>query len=557
MILDKINGVIRTGTGLELGLEFSNEYGDITINPSELKKASQKKNQNIEELVEYINKVLLDDLKEVVEKTEYKNGFFNIYLSDKAVTVELAEINKGVDLYIINPDCKGRTVVFDYSSPNIAKPFSVGHLRSTIIGQANLNCHKALGYETVGINHIGDWGTQFGKLVVAFKKWGDEDKIEKDPIISLNELYVKFHREVQSDPKLEDEAREWFVKLENNDTEARRLWEKCVAWSFVEFDQLYRKLGIKIDHVMGESFYIGMLEDIVSELKDKNLLVESEGAQVVELEGMPPALIKKTDGATLYFTRDLAALKYRIEKYKPVKIIYHVGNDQSLHFRQLQEVAKKLGWLVETEIVFAGHGLLRLPEGKMSTREGRVVLLGDLINQAVRKSIKIIEEKNPELENKAVVAQKIGVSAIKYSDLSQNRKSDIVFSFEKAITMEGNSGPYIQYSYARMTSLINKFKKDYPSILPEAAFDNESNELAKLLIKTPFILLGSSIGSNPNIICEHAYKISNSFNSYYEKEKIITENKDLTRKKIFIVFIAREVLGKLLDILGLDRLDKI
>jgi len=555
MMLVIINKAIKDIIGFELGLEFSNRYGEIAVSPGELEKASRKKNRNVEDMINDLGRALPNNLKETVKRTEYINGFFNIYLTDKAIVAELLKIKEGIDSYIINRDIAGQTIVFDYSSPNIAKPFSVGHLRSTIIGQANLNCHQAIGYKTVGINHIGDWGTQFGKLIVAIKKWGDEDKIKKDPIASLNKLYIRFHNETEKDPKLEDEAREWFAKLENNDAEARRLWEKSVKWSLAEFDQLYKKLGIKIDYVLGESFYISMLEDVVSELRDKDLLIESEGALVVELDDLPPALIRKTDGTTLYLTRDLAALKYRIEKYKPVKIIYHVGNDQSLHFRQLQEVAKKLGWLAKTEIVFAGHGLLRLPEGKMSTRAGRVILLDDLIDQAVQKSVKIIEEKNPELSDKIAIAQKIGVSAIKYSDLSQNRKSDIVFSFEKAITMEGNSAPYIQYAYARMTSLINKFKNNCPSLSPDEAPENE--ELAKLLIKTPSVLLGASVGSNPNIICKHAYKISNSFNSYYEKNKIITKNEDSTRKKIFIVFIAREVLGKLLDILGLSRLDKI
>lgn len=555
MMLEKITEAIKEALGFKLNLEFSKRFGELSINPSELIKVGKEKALAVDDLVLKLTDATSTALGGVVEKTEYKNGFFNIYLSDKVVAEELSKMLKDVDSYVVDSGVGGKTAVFDYSSPNIAKPFSVGHLRSTIIGQANLNCHKAVGYKTVGINHIGDWGTQFGKLIVAIKKWGDEDKIEKDPITNLNELYVKFHREVENNPKLDDDAREWFVKLEKNDDEARRLWEKCVAWSFVEFDQLYEKLGVKIDHVLGESFYEGMLDDVVAELKDKGLLTESEGALIVELDGMTPALVKKTDGATLYFTRDLAALKYRITEYKPSKIVYHVGNDQSLHFRQLKEVADKLGWLDNTEIVFAGHGLLRLPEGKMSTREGRVVLLGDLIDQAVKKSITIIDNKNPELKNKAEVAQKIGVSAIKYSDLSQNRKSDIVFSMDKAITMEGNSGPYIQYSYARMTSLINKFKSQQKE--PVAVLEEEGKELGKLLLATPQVLLSAANSSSPSIVCEHAYKIANLFNGYYEKEKIITDDKQLTSKKIFIVLTTREVLGKLLDVLGLNKLDEI
>ena len=557
MMFAEINKAIKDGVGFGVGLEYSDRFGDITISPSELIKLGKDTKLSTNDLVAKLADVISANLSGIVEKTEYKGGFFNLFLSDSAIIGELSKIDESVDSYISSSDTAGKTVVFDYSSPNIAKPFSVGHLRSTIIGQANLNCHKAIGYETVGINHIGDWGTQFGKLIVAIKKWGDEDEIEKDPIVNLNKIYVKFHREAENDPKLDDEARKWFVKLEQNDPEAKRLWEKCVTWSFVEFDELYQKLGIKIDHVLGESFYEKMLDSVVQELKDKNLLVKSEGALVVELEGMPPALIKKTDGATLYFTRDLAALKYRIEKYKPAKIVYHVGNDQSLHFRQLQEVAKKLGWLSETQIVFAGHGLLRLPEGKMSTREGRVILLSDLISQAVEKSTKIINEKNSKLNDKGEIAQKIAISAIKYSDLCQNRKSDIVFSFEKAITMEGNSGPYVQYSYARMASLIEKYKQSFSTSSPELALFEENRELAKLLMKTPAILYRASAGSVPSLVCEHAYKIANSFNGYYEKVRVVTDDKVQSSKNISIVITAIKILGKLFDVLGLDKLDEI
>ena len=556
MILEKVSKAIGEGLGFELNFEFSKAYGDVSVSPSELIRASKDNSLSVIDLVAKLDDVASTALGDIVEKTEYINGFFNVYLSDQIIVSELSKILENVGSYVINTDAKSKVAVFDYSSPNIAKPFSVGHLRSTIIGQANLNCHKAVGYETVGINHIGDWGTQFGKLIVAIKKWGDEEKIAQDPIAKLNQLYVKFHSEAENDPKLNDEARQWFLKLEKNDEEARRLWEKCVAWSFTEFDELYKKLGVKIDHVIGESFYENMLDEVVTELKEKKLLKESEGALIVDLDDLPPALIKKTDGATLYLTRDLAALKYRIEKYKPHKVVYHVGNDQALHFRQLEEVAEKLGWLNDIEVVFAGHGLLRLAEGKMSTRQGRVVLLGSLIDEAIKRSVAIIDSKNPGLKNKREVARKIGVSAIKYSDLYQNRKSDIIFSMDKAITMDGNSGPYIQYSYARMTSLIGKFKSQYEAE-PIAALDGESEGLGKLLLMTPGVLLNATSSSNPSLVCEHAYKISNLFNRYYEKEKIVTDSEESTREKIFAVFVAREVLGILLDILGIDRLDEI
>jgi len=557
MILDTIRKLVKEGSNLDFDFEFADRFSDICLSPGEINRISHESGKSPEELISSLDNLFADKLTDLTEKTEYLGGFYNIHIKNLALAENLRLINKDLDLYLIDSDKKGETVIIDYSSPNIAKPFSVGHLRSTIIGQANLACHQALGYKTVGVNHIGDWGTQFGKLIVAIKRWGDEGEIEKDPIRSLNNLYVKFHKEQEEDSTLEDEARNWFTRLEQGDKEAQRLWKKCVTWSLAEFDRIYDRLGIHIESVKGESFYHSHLEGVVVELKEKKLLEKSENAQIVKIGDLPPALIKKSDGSTLYMTRDLAALKYRIKEYNPKKIIYHVGNDQALHFRQLEEVAKKLGWLDGSKIVFAGHGLLRLPEGKMSTRLGKTILLEDLIEEAVTRSLKIIEDKNPDLKNKKDIAEKIGISAIKYSDLSQNRKSDIEFSFDRAISLEGNSGPYLQYTYARISSLIRKYEDKFSDSSSELKVEDNFREIAMLIVRVKETLRKSANSSMPSMICDHAFKIANAFNSYYEKQKIVSEDEKSSSIKIQTIYLIQKVLGKLIDILGIDRLEEI
>ncbi len=563
----QLENILSKSLNLLLILHNS-DFGDFCLTPGQIKESSQ----SADELAQKIELALRES--GLVEKVQAEAGYVNIYLSKKAYLEELEKIRFAfrpqtatrLDQYLEIPDAKDKTIVFDYSSPNIAKPFSVGHLRSTVIGQANYNIHKALGYKTVGINHIGDWGTQFGKLIVAIKKWGNAQEIEKNPIEELTRLYQKFHEEAEKDETLEVNARAWFKKLEDGDSEARKLWGDCINWSYREFEKVYKILDVDIDEIKGESFYVDKQEAIIQELKEKNLLKESEGAQIVELKGMPPALIKKSDGATLYMTRDLAALKYRLKSYRPAKIIYHVGNDQSLHFCQLEAVAEKLGWLKRsenpersrgTQIVFAGHGMMRLSEGKMSTRAGRTVLLEDLIGEAKRRALIIIEEKNPELKNKEDVAEKIGISAIKYADLATNRKSDIVFSYDKAITLQGNSGPYLQYSYARTCALLRNFAGKFQSTEPVADLNKSAQKLARSIIKIKPAMDAAIKNNAPNTVCDFAYELCNGLNSYYEKQRIVTFNKSESSKNIYIVKIANSVLAKIFDLLGLAKLEKI
>lgn len=564
MIESKIGEVLKEFSIEEADVISFGRFGDFSVAPGVTKRISEAKKISTDDLKAEIEEKLNSELEDSIEKVELEAGYINIYIKNSAYLSEAEEFLSDTSGYFINPENQSKTIVFDYSGVNIAKPFSVGHLRSTVIGQANLNIHKALGFQTVGVNHIGDWGTQFGKLIYAIKTWGDESEIEKNPISELNRLYVEFHEKAEEDPELENQARQWFKKLEDHDEEARRLWKKCVEWSFDEFSRIYKILDVSIDNITGESFYADRQQAVVDELNVKGLLKESEGAKVVDLGDIIPALIQKSDGATLYMTRDLAAIKYRIETYKPSEIIYHVGNDQTFHFEQLEAVAVKLGWIKRISdagqkpfITFASHGMMRLPEGKMSTRKGRVVLLNDLINEAKSRSLAIIEEKNSDLENKDQVAQEIGISAIKYADLSQNRKSDIVFSFDKFISLEGNSGPYLQYVYARLMSLRRKFTETFGEIETVPYLPEEALALVKLIIKTKMVLNSAAQNSTPNLLCEHLYKIATEFNNFYEKKKIITVDKNESAQNMFIVELTSAAIGLMFDLLGIKKLDKI
>lgn len=547
-VKSKIDKALKGLTDKDIKLSSGGSFADYSISPGDITDVGSK----AEEIVQHLQNALRDE----ADSIKLTNGFINIRLRPTEYLEELKKIELDKNYFKIS-EAEKKTIIFDYSSPNIAKPFSVGHLRSTIIGQANLNLHKFLGFKTIGINHVGDWGTQFGKLIYAIKTWGDDQQIAKNPVVELNALYVKFHAEVEKNDELNDKAREWFRKLETGDEEARRIWGQCIKWSMEEFDRIYQVLGVKIDEVQSESFYEDKLGSVIDELKEKKLLEESLGAQIVELEDMPPALIQKKDAATLYLTRDLAAIKYRIENYNPDEIIYHVGNDQSLHFKQLFAVADKLGWTKTVKLTFAGHGLIRLEEGKMSTRAGRTILLNDLIEEAKNRALKIIEEKNPELKDKNEVAQKIGISAIKYADLSTNRKSDVIFSFDKMLSLKGNSGPYLQYTYARASSVIRKLQEKHKDVKTIPYLPEEGINLAREIIFAKDKIICAYALSSPNAVCDLAFKIAENFNHFYEKKKIISDDPVESSKNAYLVSITKNLMGTIFDLLTLERLEEI
>lgn len=451
---------------------------------------------------------------------------------------------------------QGRNVPIDLSSPNIAKPFSMGHLRSTVIGNAIANIMEKHGYRPIRINHLGDWGTQFGKLIVAYKLWGDEEKVKAEPIKELLHLYVRFHEEAEKDPSLEDQGREWFKKLEDGDEEARRLWQWFRDESLKEFMKIYDLMGVQFDSFHGEAFYNDKMDRVVSMLEEKGLLTESDGALVVNLDeyDMPPCLIKKSDGATLYATRDLAAALYRHETYNFAKALYVVGNEQRLHFQQLYKVLEKMGFEWAKEMYHIPFGMMLKDGKKMSTRKGKVVLLEEVLAQAIEDVLNVIREKNPSLENKEEVARQVGVGAVIFHDLKNYRLNDINFSWEEMLTFEGETGPYVQYTHARACSLLRKggYEPTSEVKLPAGALDSkEAWAVITLLNSFPEVIDRAREQFDPSQIGKYVIDLAQAFNKFYANVRILAEEEDVKTARLQLVAAVVTVLKEGLRLLGL------
>lgn len=502
-------------------------------------------------IAEELHARLQSSVNDSMERFEAAGGYVNAFLNKAEVTKELLiEIGQKRNHYG-DLDLGGNQIVtIDLSSPNIAKPFSMGHLRSTVIGNSLSLIYEKAGYKTVKINHLGDWGTQFGKLITAYKLWGSEEKVEKNPIQELLALYIKFHDEAESQPELEQEGRNWFRRLENGDAEALKLWKWFKEESLKEFKKIYNLMGIEFDSYAGEAFYNDKMDSIVEMLKAKDMLVDSDGAQVVSLEEheLPPCLIKKSDGATLYATRDLAAAKYRFDSYSFVKSLYVVGNEQSLHFKQLKAVLAKLDFPWAVDIVHVPFGMMLKDGKKMSTRKGKVVLLEDVLNDSIQLAEKNIEEKNPHLENKTEIAKMVGTGAIVFHDLKNFRMNDIEFSLEEMLKVEGETGPYVQYTNARTQSLLKKggFK-----------WTNEDFKWAAIaewpviteLQNFPETINRAIDKNDPSLIAKYVLDLSQAFNKYYGEVRILEENAE-KNARLQLVHCVSIVLEEGLRILG-------
>ena len=473
----------------------------------------------------------------------YVNFFINKeILADNVITQILKEKHK----YGSNRP-NGKTIAIDLSSPNIAKPFGVGHLRSTVIGNAISNLYSTLGYKSVKINHLGDWGTQFGKLITAYKRWGKEKDLKKEPIKALLNLYVRFHKE--ENDTLQTEARTWFKELESGNKEALKLWKQFKDLSLKEFNRIYKELDIKFNSLEGESFYNDKMEAAVQMLEERKLLEEDQGAKIVRLEDMPPALIKKSDGTTLYITRDLAAILHRSKKYKPEQLLYVVGSEQILHFKQLFKIAEMLG--LKTKAVHVPFGLMFLPEGKMSTREGKVIFLDDVIRDTVLLAARTIEEKNPKLKNKKAVAKDIGIGALIFWDLSHDRVRDIVFDMKKVLDFEGETGPYVQYTYARANSILSKAKKRGKADHSKLAMPEEQKVIT-LLAEYIHTIEDSAKQYKPSILAKYLLTLSQAFNEFYHACNCLKEpDAGLKNARLELVSATMQVLHNGLTILGI------
>lgn len=492
------------------------------------------------------------------EKVEAVGPYINFFLDKSTISGQvLSDVIKHGSHYADQNLGQGRQVAFDMSSPNIAKPFSIGHLRSTVIADSLANVFEKLGYKPVRINHLGDWGKQFGMLIVAYQKWGDQAAVEADPIAELLKLYVRINAEAEADPSLDEEAREWFRKLEAGDEEAVSLWQWFRDESLVEFNRLYKELDVSFDSYNGEAFYNDKMDEVLDLLEDKGLLKESQGAQVVDLAAYGieyPALIKKSDGATLYITRDLAAALYRKRTYDFAKSIYVVGNEQSAHFKQLKAVLKEMGYDWSDDMHHVAFGLVTKEGKKLSTRKGNVILLEPTIAEAVARAQAQIEAKNPNLPNKEAVAHAVGVGAIKFYDLKTDRMNGYDFDLDTMVSFEGETGPYVQYAHARIQSILRKADFTPNAEATYSLSDNESWEIIKLLQDFPRMIKRASDNYEPSIIAKFAIHLAQSFNKYYAHTRILDANPERD-SRLALSYATATVLKEALRLLGVEAPD--
>ena len=483
------------------------------------------------------------------------NGYLNIFMNKKETTKSTinAILNEKED-YGNNSYGEGKNLVIEYSSPNVAKPFGMGHLRSTVIGQALNNISKKCGYNVTSINYLGDYGTQFGKLIYAYKKWGNEEALKESPLDELKRVYVKFHDEAEKDSSLDDEGRKWFKKLEENDEEALKLWVYFKEVSIKEFQKTYDLLNInKFDSYEGESYYKDKMQPVIDELESKNLLKISEGATIVELDGLIPALIKRSDGASLYITRDIAALLDRKKRYNFDEILYVVGNEQSLHFDQIKQIINKMGYDFANNVKHIGFGMLLLNGKRMSTRHGKSVILQDVLDESIELAKKYILEKNPNIDNINEVSKKIGVGAVIFNDLKNYRINDIEFNLEDTLRFEGNTGPYLQYTYARINSLLSN-KQNVEFTYDNIEIDENKWNLIWSLAKFEENIIAAKENNDPSIIAKYLLDLAADFNKFYAHERIVDDNVNYTEFKLSLANFVSSINESLFDnILSLER----
>lgn len=495
------------------------------------------------------------EAKDAISKVEPAGGYVNFFVNKSQLAKNVINdvLTQGKK-YGHSELGKDKTVVIDFSSPNIAKPFHIGHIRTTVIGNALYKIYDSQGYNTVRVNHLGDYGTQFGKLIVAFKKWGNKEAVESNPIPELLKLYIQFHDEAEKHPEMEDEARAWFTKLENDDKEAKDLWQWFRDESLKEFSRVYDLLDIEFDSYAGESFYSDKMDRVIDIIKDKGLLEESEGTNIVNLEAynMTPALITKKDGSTLYMTRDLAAALYRKENYDFEKCIYVVGSQQSLHFQQLFKVLELIGFEWAKDMVHVPFGMVALEEGTMSTRKGRVVFLESVLRQAIEKTKETMLAKNPNAENVDEIAKQVGVGAVVFQELSNSRIKDYTFSWERTLSFEGETGPYVQYTHARCCSVLRKANMDVTADVDYSVLsDADSSEVLKLIASFNDSILAAMRKNEPHIVTRFVLDLAQAFNKFYHDNPILVDDIEVKKARVALVAATKQTIENALSILGM------
>lgn len=502
---------------------------------------------------------------EILEKVQavgpYVNMFVNKTWRAQFILGQVDEAFSAGKAYGASNVGEGKTVVMDYSSINVAKPFHIGHLRTTVIGNSISRMLQFMGYKTVSINHLGDWGTQFGKMVVAYRKWGNPEEVEKKGVRGLLELYVKFHEEAEKDPELDEIARATFTSMEQGDEEALALWKLFVDISLKEVSRVYDMLDVKFDSFLGESYFFTRTDELISILKEKNLLQESEGAQIVDLteENMPPCIVLKKDGSTLYATRDIAAAMYRKDTYDFDKCLYITGMEQILHFSQWFKVCEKIGFPWSKDLVHIPYGLVSLEGGKLSTRGGNVIFLEDLLHEAVQKTKEIMMEKNPDLENMDQVAQQVGVGAVVFHDLFNNRIKDVTFSWDQVLNFDGETGPYVQYTFARASSVLRKAQWDPANqevIDMSLLTDEYSQEILKLIENFPKRVEEACQKWEPYMITRYTVALATAFNKFYHENSIMNAEENVKKARLKLTYVVTQVIKQGLYLIGVQAPEK-
>ena len=501
--------------------------------------------------------------KEKIEKIEVVGGYLNFYINKNAITKEVLEKVELDEEYGKSKIGEKKNIVIDYSSPNIAKPFHIGHLRSTVIGGALYKIYKHLGYNVTGINHLGDYGTQFGKLIEGYKLWGEEYNIEENPIDELTKIYIRINQLCKEDEKVLEACRNNFKKLEDGDEYCTKLWERFRSLSLKEFQKVYDLLGSKFDSWNGEAFYSDKMPEVIDILEKTGKLVESQGARIIDLEDKginTPCIIEKSNGSTTYATRDLAAILYRARTYDFDKALYLTSYEQALHFKQVFEVAKLLGIdeKYTNGLVHVPFGMVLLPTGKMSTREGKVIKLQDLLEEAIQRAKKVIEEKNPGLENKDEIAKKVGIGAVIFNDLANNRVKDEIFEWDQILNFQGETGPYIQYTYVRTKSVLEKVEKvpEFATVDLNELSDEYSQNIIKLMYNFENTLVQVTKKEEPSILSRYLIDLAKAYSSFYNENKIITDEQKTQDARVYLTYAVGQVLKTGANLLGIEMPEK-
>ncbi len=547
--------------GIEDFIEIpsNKEMGDYSLPCFKLAKTLKKAPQMIAN--ELKEKITLDE--NIISKVEVVNGYLNFYINTTAVIKTVFdEINEKKEMYGSSKIGEGKNIVLDYSSPNIAKPFHIGHLRTTLIGGALYKIYEYLGYKSIGINHLGDYGTQFGKMIEAYKMWGNEYDLTEDPINKMVDMYVRINDLCKKDEDVLNRCRENFKLLENGDKYCTDLWNKFKDLSMKEFNKIYDVLDVKFDSYNGEAFYADKTDEIIDILTKKGKITESQGAKVVDLEDVginTPCIIQKANGSTIYATRDLAAILYRARTYDFYKCLYVVAYEQNLHFKQIFAVAR---YLVDEKYVkgleHVAFGMVSLPSGKMSTRLGNVVKIEDLLNETIEKAKEIINEKNPDLEDKDEVAKKVGIGAIIFNTLSTSNIKDQIFDWNTALNFNGETGPYLQYMYVRTNSVLEKVGNvpDLKDVDISVLSDDASVKLVKELYDFNNIIKQSAEKNEPYIISRYLINVAKLFSTFYNENKIITDDKRIQNARAYLTYCVNIVLKSGAGLLGIQMPNK-